>query len=149
MAERRASQMNLILETLYNTKTDFYESDFGTLYGDIQRNIKYRSLLFLYTNFETLDGLDRQLAYLQAIAKQHVLVVIFFINTELENLINNKSNDIQSIYQKTIAEKFAYEKRLIVKELQRRGVYTILTKPENLTVNVINKYLEFKARGVI
>lgn len=149
VAERRTSQMNLILETLYNTKTNFYESDFGTLYGDIKQNIKHRSLLFLYTNFETLDGLDRQLAYLQAIAKQHVLVVIFFLNTELEELTHHKSNDIKDIYQKTIAEKFAYEKRLIVKELRRRGVYTILTKPENLTVNVINKYLEFKAKGVI
>ncbi len=149
VAERRTSQMNLILETLYNTKTNFHESDFGTLYGDIKRNINHRSLLFLYTNFETLDGLDRQLSYLQAIAKQHVLVVVFFLNTELEELIHNSSDDIKDIYQKTIAEKFAYEKRLIVKELRRRGVYTILTKPENLTVNVINQYLEFKAKGVI
>jgi len=147
--ERRANQMSLILETLYNLKTNFVESDFSRLYADIKRNIKHRSLLFLYTNFETLDGLDRQLAYLQAIAKNHVLVVIFFKNTELENLITEKATDIKGIYQKTIAEKFAYEKRLIVKELKRRGVYTILTKPENLTVDVINKYLEFKAKGVI
>jgi len=138
VAERRSNQMNLILETLYNVKTDFKESDFSRLYTDLKKNIKQRSLLFLYTNFETLDGLDRQLAYLQGIAKSHVLVVIFFTNTELEELINNPSEDVQDIYQKTIAEKFTYEKRLIVKELKRRGVYTILTKPGNLTVNVIN-----------
>ena len=149
VAERRSNQMNLILETLYNVKTDFKESDFSRLYTDLKHNIKQRSLLFLYTNFETLDGLDRQLAYLQGIAKNHVLVVIFFINTELEELINNQSENIQDIYQKTIAEKFMYEKRLIVKELKRRGVYSILTKPGNLTVNVINKYLEFKAKGII
>jgi uncharacterized protein (DUF58 family) len=149
VAERRTSQMNLILETLYNVKTNFKESDFSRLYADIKRNIKHRSLLFLYTNFETLDGLDRQLAYLQAIAKNHVLVVIFFKNTELENMIMEKAEDIQSIYQKTIAEKFAYEKRLIVRELKRRGVYTILTNPNSLTVDVINKYLEFKAKGII
>jgi uncharacterized protein (DUF58 family) len=149
VAERRSSQMNLILEALYNIKTDFKESDFGVLYADIKRNIKHRSLLFLYTNFETLDGLDRQLAYLQSIAKNHVLVVVFFENTELEELINKKVNDIKDIYHQTIAEKFIYEKKLIVKELKRRGVYSILTKPENLTVDVINKYLEFKSRGVI
>jgi len=149
VAERRSNQMNLILETLYNVKTDFKESDFSRLYTDLKHNIKQRSLLFLYTNFETLDGLDRQLAYLQGIAKNHVLVVIFFINTELEELVNNPSENIQDIYQKTIAEKFMYEKRLIVKELKRRGVYSILTKPGNLTVNVINKYLEFKAKGII
>ena len=149
VAERRSNQMNLILETLYNVKTDFKETDYSRLYADLKQNIKQRSLLFLYTNFETLDGLDRQLAYLQGIAKNHVLVVIFFVNTELEELINNPSEEIKDIYNKTIAEKFRYEKRLIVKELKRRGVYTILTKPGNLTVNVINKYLEFKAKGVI
>ncbi len=149
VAERRTSQMNLILETLYNIKTDFHESDYSKLYADIKRNINQRSLLFLYTNFETLDGLERQLPYLQAIAKQHVLVTIFFENTELEELISKPSKSIPEIYNKTIAEKFSYEKRLIVKELESRGVYAILTKPENLTVNVINKYLEFKARGII
>lgn len=149
IAERRANQMNMILEALYNIKTDYWESDFGRLYGDLKRNMKHRSLLFLYTNFETLDGMDRQLAYLQAIANQHVLVVVFFVNTEMEKLITQKAEHIKEIYHQTIAEKFAYEKRLIVKALEKRGVYSILTKPEKLTINVINKYLEFKAKGII
>ena len=48
-----------------------------------------------------------------------------------------------------IAEKFAYEKRLIVKELARYSIQSILTTPQNLSVNTINKYLELKARGLI
>lgn len=149
VSERRPGQMHLILEALYNIKTDFKESDFGVLYSDIKRNIKHRSLLFLYTNFETLDGLDRQLAYLQSIAKNHVLVVVFFENTELDALVKKEVKEVKEIYHQTIAEKFIFEKKLIVKELKRRGVYSVLTKPENLTVDVINKYLEFKAKGVI
>ena len=77
-AERRSSQMNLILETLYNLKTNFVESDFSRLYIDVKRNLPQRSLLLFYTNFETLDALHRKLPYLQAMAKYHVLVVIFF-----------------------------------------------------------------------
>jgi hypothetical protein len=42
-----------------------------------------------------------------------------------------------------------YEKRLIVKELQQHGIFTILTAPQNLTVNTVNKYLELKARQAI
>jgi hypothetical protein len=44
------------------------------------------------------------------------------------------------------AEKFAYEKRLMVKELHKNGIPSILTTPENLTVNTFNKYLELKTR---
>ena len=148
-AERRTSQMQRILENLYNIKTDFFESDYGRLYADIKKNITQRSLILLYTNFETLDGLNRQLPYLKGIAKSHLLVVVFFENTELEELINKKVDDIQEIYDKVIAEKFAFEKRLIVNELMKYGIYSVLTKPENLTIDSINKYLEIKARGIL
>jgi hypothetical protein len=96
-----------------------------------------------------LDALQRQLPYLQAIAKQHLLVVIFFENTELTKFTDEKTETIQQIFEKTIAEKFVYEKKLIVNELRKYGIQTILTKPEQLTINTINKYLEIKARGLI
>ena len=149
VAEKRASQMNLILETLYNINTNFFESDFSRLYADIKRNITNRSLILLYTNFETLDSLMRQLPYLKAISKNHLLVVIFFKNTELNNLIKNKAETIQQVYDKVIAEKFVYEKKLIVSELKKHGIQTILTSPDSLTVNTINKYLEIKSRGLL
>ncbi len=149
MAQKRASQMNLILETLYNLDTDFKESDFARLYVDIKRKLTQRSLLLLYTNFETMDALHRQLPYLQAIAKNHLLVVIFFENTELNALLHEKVTTTHEIFHKTIAEKFAYEKKLIVNELNRYGIQTILTEPQHLTVNTINKYLEIKARGLL
>ena len=148
-AERRTSQMQRILENLYNIKTDFFESDYSRLYADIKKNITQRSLILLYTNFETLDGLNRQLPYLKGIAKSHLLVVVFFENTELEELIHKKADNIQEIYDQVIAEKFAFEKRLIVNELMKYGIYSVLTKPENLTIDSINKYLEIKARGML
>jgi len=148
VAERRSSQMNLILETLYNLETNFIESDFSRLYIDVKRNLNQRSLLLLYTNFETLDALHRQLPYLVAMAKQHLLVVIFFENTELNEFAMKKAETVHQIFEQTIAEKFIYEKKLIVNELRKHGIQTILTKPEELTVNTINKYLEIKARGI-
>nr|WP_262920469.1 DUF58 domain-containing protein [Hanstruepera flava] len=149
VAERRPSQMNQIMETLYNLNTDFAESDFSRLYIDIKRSLNQRSLLLLYTNFETLDALHRQLPYLQAIAKNHVLVVIFFENTELSQFIKQPAHKTNEIFEKTIAEKFIFEKKLIVTELQKHGIQSILTAPEDLTINTINKYLEIKARGLI
>ncbi|MNF27071.1 hypothetical protein D3C84_77190 [compost metagenome] len=148
-AEKRASQMQKILENLYNIKTDFFESDYSRLYVDIRKNINQRSLIILYTNFETMEGLHRQLPYLKGIAKSHLLVVVFFNNTELNELINKKTETIQDVYDKVIAEKFAFEKRLIVNELKKYGIYSVLTQPENLTLDTINKYLEIKARGIL
>ena len=149
VAQRRSGQMQLILEALYNVNTDYFESDFGKLYANIKRHITHRSLLLMYTNFETLDGLNRQLPYLKAIAKSHVLVVIFFKNTALHTLIDTKAETVQAVYDKVIAEKFDYEKRLIVNALKKVGIYAILTTPEQLTIDTLNTYLEIKSRGLL
>jgi len=149
VAEKRSVQMQNILQSLYNIKTDFFESDFSRLYVDVKTNLKQRSLLILFTNFETIENLKNQLPYLKGIAKNHLLVVVFFDNTELNDLISNKAANIQEIYDKIIAEKFAFEKRLIVSELKKHGIYSVLTQPENLTLDTINKYLEIKSRGIL
>lgn len=149
VADRKAGHMQKIMEALYPIDTNFHESDFSRLYADMRQTITQRSLMMVYTNFETMDALNRQLPYLKAIARNHLLIVIFFDNTELNQLIDRESRNVQDIYDKIIAEKFAFEKRLIVRELTKHGIQSILTQPENLTLDSINKYLELKARGMI
>lgn len=148
-AEKKATQMQSILELLYNQKTRYLESDFEKLYASIRNRISQRSLIVLFTNFESLSGMQRQLPYLRRIAQHHLLLVVFFENTELRQLIDQPASDLETVYTRTIAEKFAYEKKLIVKELQRYGIISILTAPRNVTVNTLNKYLELKARQAI
>jgi hypothetical protein len=83
------------------------------------------------------------------LVKRHLLVTIFFENTELHTLLQRKVVTLADAYIKTIAEKFAFEKREIVLELHRYGIHSILTQPKDLSLKTINTYLELKARGLI
>ncbi len=148
-ADRKPIQRENILQLLYNQETAFLESDYEMLYMQIRNRIKHRSLIVLYTNFESLSGLNRQLNYLRSIAKHHLLMVVFFENTELHTLSHLDAKNVEEVYIKTIAEKFEFEKRLIVKELKKHGILSVLTAPEHLTINAVNKYLELKARQAI
>ena len=76
-------------------------------------------------------------------------MVVFFENTELHQLSRLEAKNVEDVYVKTIAEKFEFEKRQIVKELRKHGILSVLTAPENLTINAVNKYLELKARQAI
>lgn len=145
-ADKKPMQMNLILESLYRQKTQFLEPDFEKLFSVIRNRITNRSLLILFTNFESIESLQREMTALKKIAHYHLLLVVFFENTELKSLTERKAATIEDIYIKTIAEKFAFEKKLMVKELHKNGISSILTAPENLTVNTVNKYLELKTR---
>lgn len=147
--QRSGKQMQTIMEALYNAQTDFQEQSMQVLYQAIKTHVRQRSLLLVFTNFESLSSAKRQVTMLQQLAHNHLVVVVFFENTELKQLTTSKAKDMEGIYIKTIAEKFAFDKKLIVRELERHGVHTILTEPGNLTVNTINKYLELKARGLI
>lgn len=149
VADRRNNQMHLIQQTLYNIKPHFKETDFGRLYVYLKHKITHRSLLLLYTNFETQDALKRQLKYLKAINKNHLLIVILFKNSELNQLTQKESKKIHDVYDKTLAEKFIYEKKLIEKELNKHGILTILTDPLHLTINTINQYLEVKSKKLL
>ena len=148
-ASKKPNQMFQIQEALYNQLTRYKESNFALLNAMIRRKIHQRSLLLVYTNFESLSSFNRQLRYFKLLAKQHLVVIIFFENTELKQLIESNPENLEEVYYQTIAEKLAYEKRLIVKELRKHGILSLLTKPEDLTVNTINKYLEIKARGML
>ena len=149
LADRRPGHLLKILEVLYRQKTQYLESDFALLYATVRARVQQRSLLVLFTNFETLHGLQRQLPYLRRLAQDHLLLVVFFENTELRAYLGAPAETTEDVYNQTIAEKFTQEKRQIVLELQRYGIHTLLTTPKDLNVNTINKYLEFKARGLL
>ncbi len=148
-ADNRNSQMMHIGDMLHQQKTRYLESNYEALYIQIRRLLNQRSLCLLFTNFESLSSMQRNLKFLTGIAKRHTLVVVFFENTEIQVLLEERAKTSEEIYIKTIAEKFVFEKKQIVLELQKHGIYTILTSPQNLTVNAINKYLELKARGLV
>jgi len=148
-ASRNPVQRDKIIEFLYKQETGFLEPDFELLYLQIRSKIKQRSLLILYTNMESLNGLKRQLPYLRSIARHHLLLVVFFENTELISLAHAEALNLEDVYVKTIAEKFNFEKRLIIKELQKYGIASVLSTPEALTINALNKYLELKKRQAI
>lgn len=148
-ASRVSRQMNTILQTLYHQKSAYKESDLEKLYIHVKNRIAQRSLLLLYTNFESVSSMRRQLPYFRRLAAQHLLVVIFFENTELQQLGGVLAKDLEEVYIQTIAQDMIYEKQLIAKELMQHGIHSIVTSPAGLTVNTINKYLELKARGLV
>ncbi len=148
-ASRRSVQMQRILELLYRQRTDFLESDHRRLSTFVKRKVTQRGLLLLFTNFETLSGMRRQLPYLRKLARDHLLLVVFFRNRELDAFVEQRPVDTEMIYQQTLARQFIHEKEQIAAELTQYGVYNLFTAPEELTVNTINHYLEFKSRGLI
>ena len=152
-ASRQPGHLQTLQEALYAEKAVFGETDYSALLAGLTRHVSHRSLLVLFTSFTSMPALRRQLSFLRQLAMRHRLLVVFFEDKELKEMIREKGEvnsakgkekSTEAYYQRVIAEKFAYEQRLIVSTLRQYGIQSLLTTPDNLSVNVINKYLEIK-----
>jgi uncharacterized protein (DUF58 family) len=148
-ADRNRTQLKKILESLYNEREGSVEASYESLYMAVRKLVNSRSLLFLYTNFESSYALQRVLPQLRRMNDQHVLVVVFFENTEISADPSSEVKTLEEIYTQITAETYTLSKVQIAQQLKQYGIFSILTRPENLTVNTINKYLELKSRGMI
>jgi hypothetical protein len=105
--------------------------------------------LIIYTSFDTIVGMERQMKYLRQLAHRHVVLVVFFEDTEMKAFAAQRPVSIEGYYRQVISDKFIFEKHHVIVKLKQHGIYPLLTEPDKLSVNIINKYLEMKARGVI
>ena len=148
-ADNSPNQLSRILYELYREKEGKGEASYELLYYAVRKLIKGRSLLILFTNFESMFALERILPTLRLLNNLHLLVVVFFKNTEVEDFTKKEATTTEEIYHQTIAQKLMNDKLQMMQKLRQYGIQTILTRPEDLSINTINKYLELKSRGLI
>lgn len=148
-ADNKRNQLNQILERLYRESETKIEANYELLYINILKRISGRSLLLFFTNFESTYALERVLPVLRKLNKIHLLVVVVFENSELESYYMQTAKTTQEIFNHAIANKFADQKRQVITTLRQYGVQLIYTRPEDLSISTLNKYLELKSRGMI
>jgi uncharacterized protein (DUF58 family) len=145
-ADSQQHQLQKITKHLYDQKTGFRESNFELLFYTLRSQISRRSILLFFTNFELAYEMRRNLKFFKSLNQKHLLVIVMFINTELESAQFNDTRRMKDIYYKTFAQRTIIEKEKISDELRANGIQVILTKPQDLSINTVNKYLEIKAK---
>lgn len=142
-------QFGKINEFLYKLETNFLESDFEHLYKFMRARIQRRSLVVLFTNFDSENALKRNLRYIKDISRHHLLVVVFFEDSQMREFVESEAPDTDSIYEKAVGFDKLYKTRMLALELRKAGIKTVLTPPEKLGVQVINEYLSIKKQQIL
>ncbi len=148
-AERQRHQRQRLLEALYRLRESEDDADFEGLYAALGRLQPARSLVVLFTNFESEAALERALPVLRRLGRRHLLLLVLFENTEIAEAAEAPARTVREIYRQTVAADEGYRKRQMALRAARHGLQVILTRPEDLSLETLNKYLELKARGLI
>ncbi len=143
------AQFLTILETIYALQVHPVEPDFQDAFQYLAAKQRKRALILLFTDILDKDAAEGLSRYVGQLSKHHLVVCVTLTDSTIVALAEQKLTDSKTVYQKAIAEKLLQEKHATLEILRRRGVITLDVPAHQLTMTVVNKYLELKAKSSI
>ena len=148
-AGRRPDQFKRIMDLLIDQSIRASETNIENLFLALNKVVKTRSLIFLFTNMNSKAALQRQLPIIQKIKHLHQLVVVFYDDTDQIEFLSEDLDDVELYYRQVLLEESKQNKLAMLNTLKAMGIQTVLSQANEMSVNTMNKYLEIKARGML
>ena len=142
-------QFLTMLETIYALPVHPVEPDFEEAFKYLASKQRKRALIILFTDILDNDSAEGIATYVTQLSRHHLVVCVTLTDSGIVALAEQGTKDSKSVYQKAIAERLLQEKHATLEILRRRGVITIDVPAHQLTMAVVNKYLELKAKSRI
>lgn len=142
-------QFYQLLEMLYDVRAEMTEASFQHAFEYLAAKHQRRSLILLFTDILDKEAAQSLLTYMSQLSRRHLAMCVTVSDTNILALAKEFPRRSDAVYQKVVAEKLLREKQEALEVLTKRGVIVVDVPAEKLTVAVINKYLELKAKSMI
>ncbi|GAB4118424.1 MAG: DUF58 domain-containing protein [Roseiflexaceae bacterium] len=146
---RGKGQFYRMLEALYNVQFEQVEADYSRALSYLAARNKRRSLVVVFTDLVTLDAAKPLIAHMGRLARHHLPLCVTISDPNITDLAQQPPNHAPAVYQRAVAEMLLDERRVVLDTLQNSGVLTLDVPADQLSVSLINKYLELKGRGML
>lgn len=137
---------NKILEALYHIEHTNLTSNYDEAFFYFKRKERHRSIIFLFTDFDTVEEAEYMLRVLPTISGNNIVVVVLIRNESLEEIGAGTINNREDLFNKGVALELMEERRKIMSLLNRKGVLCVECPAEKLEYTAVNKYIEIKNR---
>lgn len=143
------AQVYGILESLYNLNARMVETDYKAAFQNLSTRWRRRSLIVLFSDLVDPDSSAQILDAVPMLSDSHRVVCVTVSDPNIIAAANSIPEDSAGVYQKAVAVQVLQERRAAISVLKRRGVWTVDSPPEDLSADLINHYLDLKARSLI
>jgi uncharacterized protein (DUF58 family) len=143
------AQFHRLLAQLYAVESQPVEPDYTAAIAYVATKQVKRSLVLLFSDLTGAlytQTLAAQLAHLQ---RRHLVLLVTLRDPTVQAMARQEVQDSVGLYGRTVAERLLEERRVTLEQLQRQGVLTLDVPADELSIAVINRYLELKAREMI
>lgn len=138
-----------LLDAMYALESQPVEADYGRALNYLAMQNKKRSLVVLFTDVSGARASEALLRHLPRLHPRHLPLLVTIRDPALDHEAHQPLTSSDSLYRKAVAEQLIDERRLLLDHLERRGVFTVDVAAEHLTMAVVNKYLQLKARAIL
>lgn len=133
-----------IMDTLYDIDYSSEASNYEEALFQIKKKERHRSIIFLFTDFETEDEAKDLLKWLPIIRRNHLVMVILVKNEKIENMADLPVKNEENMFAKGVALDMLLERQHLINMLNKRGIFCKEFEAEKLETNVINRYIHVK-----
>jgi uncharacterized protein (DUF58 family) len=142
-------QLYRIMNALYNVDARMVESDYIQSFTELSGRWRRRSLFVLFTDLVDPDSSAGVLNALSIVERTHRTMCVTVSDPNLLGAANKMPDNPAEVYQKSVAMQALHERRSAINILKRRGIWTVDSPPSTLSADLINRYMELKARSAI
>jgi uncharacterized protein (DUF58 family) len=135
-----------MLATLYNLTAEPIEPDFDRAFQFLATRQMRRSLLVLFTDLTDRDASSALVQHLTRLAQRHLAVCVTLADPAVLTAASATPSTTAAVYERVVAARLLEERAEVLGALRQRGAVTLDVPADRLTVAVVNKYLELKAR---
>jgi uncharacterized protein (DUF58 family) len=140
---------NKVLETLYHIDHNNETSNYEEAFYYFKRKERHRSIVFLFTDFDTVEEAENLLKVLPVISRNNIVVIMLIKNESLEEISELSIKNQEDLFNKGVALELMEDRRKIINVLNRRGVLCIECEAEKLEYTAVNKYIQVKNRSYL
>ncbi|MBI5650822.1 MAG: DUF58 domain-containing protein [Chloroflexi bacterium] len=140
-------QFYRMLATLYAIESQPVEADYTRAFAYLRAKHKKRSLIILFTDLASGLAAKTLVAQIAPLWPRHLPLLVALNDPAVVAIARVMPNDSPSVYERMVAEQLLDERAVTLESLRRRGILTLDVPANQLTIAVVNKYLELKARG--
>lgn len=138
-----------IADSLYDLEPRMVESDYDRAFAFYKVRNRKRCLVILFSDI--LDSLSSEalMRNMLSISGKHLPLLVAIGDSHLRRTADSVPESDEDAFRKAMALKLLRERESAIQTLRRKGVWVLDVQPENLTVSVVNQYLELKTRNLL
>ena len=139
-------QFYRMLELLYAVEAQPMEPDYGRALAYLALKQRKRALIVLFTDLSGGATIRTLVQHAAVLARHSLLLVVTISDPDVHAAAGQRPADSTAVYQRVAAEQLLAERQVTLDQLRRQGCLTLDVPANELSIKVINQYLELKGR---